>query len=377
MSEVHNHAVGDANVLLSIVVPFYNSALKSERLVSTLSGIKAADIQIVCVDDGSTDLTLQRVREFAARATVNVSVISQNNRGPGGARNTGLRAALGQFVWFVDSDDDIDLAAIDVLREHRAENFDFIDFNFSVGARNAMFLHEGIHEFSPGGRANLVEHFGSLCTKIFSREFVNASHFAYPERCYFEDNALFFTLALCTRRFYKSECEFYKVHLDFESVTRGVLGPRFYDRLYTAVDGATRAFPMSASQSERTAVAHTFRTLFLSNSCRQLFGRMRLKRELGSAFTARNWGSVVSQVGDRLNPAPWLRTVLLAARIIRHYRNYGESFGLDPSDKSILDGETVRFRRLYRQSEFVSRFLPDQRAYFDRIRHLAWAAPSG
>jgi len=373
MSQVQKQAHTENSVLLSFVVPFYNSALKSERLLSTLRGITATDVQVVCVDDGSTDATLERLHEFATQASVPVAVISQSNRGPGGARNSGVSAALGEYVWFVDSDDDVNLEAVELLRRLRAEKFDFIDVNFSIGARNAMFLTGGEHEFSSGERAGLVSHFGSLCTKLFSRRFIDSSHFKYPELCYFEDNALFFTLALNTRRFYKSESEFYEVHLDFESVTRGSLSPRFYDRLHTAVSGAAAAFPLVASEAERVAVSETFRILFLNNTCRQLFGRMRLKRELGVAVAAKDWEAVFRQLGDRINPVPWARTIIEAARVIRYYRSFAGEFGLSERDASILEGESARFQRQFRQSDLVSRMLPEQRKHFDRIRRSAWA----
>jgi len=99
----------DSEVLLSIVVPFYNSAHKSERLLSTLRQLSAQDVEVVLVDDGSNDATLQ---QFKNDASVAVLVLTQNNRGPGGARNTGLRSARGKYVLFVDSDDDIGLGAI-------------------------------------------------------------------------------------------------------------------------------------------------------------------------------------------------------------------------------------------------------------------------
>jgi len=360
------------SVLLSFVVPFYNSTLKSARLLSTLRGVTAGDVQVVCVDDGSCDTTLESLHGFAAEAAIPVVVLSQDNRGPGGARNTGLSAAQGEYVWFVDSDDDINLEAIELLRGIRGEDFDFIDFNFNIGARNAMFLTSGIHEFAKGEKASLVSNFGSLCTKIFSRAFINFSEFTYPEHCYFEDNGLSFTLALNTRRFYKSESEFYEVHLDFESVTRGSLSPRFYDRLYTAASGASAALPLTASEAERAAVAEAFRILFLNNTCRQLFGRMRLKRELGVAVAAREWAAVVRQLSDRINPVPWARTIIQAARVIRHYRSFAGEFGLSERDASILEGESARFQRLFRQSDLVSRVLPGQRKHFDRIRRSAW-----
>ena len=86
---------------LSIVIPTYNRApLIGFALDSVLDQVEA-DAQIIVVDDGSTDETLAALARFGDR----IQLIRQPNKGPGAARNTGVAAAEGDLIAFLDSDD--------------------------------------------------------------------------------------------------------------------------------------------------------------------------------------------------------------------------------------------------------------------------------
>ena len=89
---------------VSVVIPAYNAA---RLIVDTIRSVKAqsmADIEIIVVNDGSTDATLEVVRGFADRDP-RIRIVSQENGGLAAARNAGLREARGSCVAFLDSDD--------------------------------------------------------------------------------------------------------------------------------------------------------------------------------------------------------------------------------------------------------------------------------
>ena len=90
--------------LVSIIMPAYNSAATiSESIVSALSQ-SHRDLERVIVDDGSTDDTADICRRHAVQDN-RVRLISQANRGVSAARNTGIKAAQGEYVAFLDADD--------------------------------------------------------------------------------------------------------------------------------------------------------------------------------------------------------------------------------------------------------------------------------
>src|SRR5262245_16007663 len=112
------------SLLLSIVVPFFNSAGKADRLLSTLAGISEPDVELIFVDDGSSDATPAYLHEWQSRMQIRCTCVRHENKGPGGARNHGLDLASGQFVWYVDADDDINPDVVRLLRRLRAHGYD-------------------------------------------------------------------------------------------------------------------------------------------------------------------------------------------------------------------------------------------------------------
>jgi glycosyl transferase family 2 len=87
--------------LFSTIIPTFNRRDLLRRTLATVLSPAAAEPQIIVVDDGSTDGTLEMLEAMAPR----VRTLRQSNRGPGAARNLGLTAAEGEYVAFLDSDD--------------------------------------------------------------------------------------------------------------------------------------------------------------------------------------------------------------------------------------------------------------------------------
>ena len=96
----------------TIVVPVYNSARSIQRCLDSLLAQSERSIQVVCVNDGSTDDSLNVLRQIA-QADDRVLVIDQENAGVSCARNAGIDAAEGETVFFVDADDYIDAQTVE------------------------------------------------------------------------------------------------------------------------------------------------------------------------------------------------------------------------------------------------------------------------
>ena len=92
-------------MLISVIIPVFN---RPDLLRGALESVFAQtwpDLEVVVVDDGSTEPAEGVVREFAARRTRAIRCVRQNNAGCAAARNTGFRASRGDAVSFLDSDD--------------------------------------------------------------------------------------------------------------------------------------------------------------------------------------------------------------------------------------------------------------------------------
>ena len=89
---------------LSIIMPVHNSEQYLEETLNSALSQSLKDFELICIDDGSTDTSLQILRRFEAKDS-RVRIITQKNLGAGPARNAGLKKASGIYIAFLDSDD--------------------------------------------------------------------------------------------------------------------------------------------------------------------------------------------------------------------------------------------------------------------------------
>ena len=92
---------------VSVIIPVYNVERLLPRCLDSVVAQTLRDIEIICVDDGSPDRSADILQRYASQDD-RIRVISQENRGLGGARNRGFDAATGEYILYVDSDDRID-----------------------------------------------------------------------------------------------------------------------------------------------------------------------------------------------------------------------------------------------------------------------------
>lgn len=105
------------NPTISVIIPVYNAEKYVSRCISSVKAQTFSDWQMILVDDGSKDKSLEICQKYAG-ADNRIHVIHQENVGPGIARNVGLDYAKGKYVVFIDSDDYIEKEYFQLLSEH-------------------------------------------------------------------------------------------------------------------------------------------------------------------------------------------------------------------------------------------------------------------
>ena len=150
--------------MVSILVPVYNSAKYLQQCVQSLTEQTYSDLQIVLIDDGSTDESWAIMRELAS-SDKRIEVYSQPNMGVAATRNHLLDKIRGDFVLFVDSDDWIDNNTIEILLNKQQEgDYDIVGFQMkgTLVADENQYNQEQIIKL-------FLEHIvftGSLCNKF-------------------------------------------------------------------------------------------------------------------------------------------------------------------------------------------------------------------
>lgn len=132
----------------SIIIPVYNCAAYLPQCLDSLLAQSFRDFEIIAVDDGSKDNSREIGRAYAARHSDQLRFLEHTeNKGPGGARNTGIAAATGEYLMFSDSDDYFrpdSLALLDGLI--RQEDADIVEFDHAIVDENGRFISRTHHE---------------------------------------------------------------------------------------------------------------------------------------------------------------------------------------------------------------------------------------
>ena len=218
--------------LVSIIIPAYN---RGELIANTLDALIQQDyenIEIIVVDDASADNTAEITEKILSAGGRNFQVIRRKKNGAmAAARNTGLDASHGEYVWFCDSDDlpDKDFVSI-MLNRALKDDVDAVFCGFrnyyadkNVFADEPIPFQDGIlsseYCLSMWARRKFV--FWSVWSFLFSKTFLVKNGLRFTERCYFGEDTEFImkALACCPRVSFISRQAYTYIHHNQERWT--------------------------------------------------------------------------------------------------------------------------------------------------------------
>lgn len=117
--------------VVSVIIPVYNTEKFLFEAIGSICNQSYHNLQILVIDDGSTDSSPEILRQFAAKDS-RIEIITQPNQGQGAARNRGLEKARGEYVYFMDSDDILEPTCLeDCLRLCSTAGLDYVTFDAS------------------------------------------------------------------------------------------------------------------------------------------------------------------------------------------------------------------------------------------------------
>ena len=112
----------DKKKLISVIIPIYNTEQYLKECLDSVCSQSYKDIEIICINDGSTDNSEEIMRDYAKKDS-RIKILSQHNQGISISRNNGIERAQGEYIFFLDSDDTIEPNAIETLykRAHQTQ----------------------------------------------------------------------------------------------------------------------------------------------------------------------------------------------------------------------------------------------------------------
>lgn len=185
--------------MISVIIPAYNAEPYICTIIDSLLSQTYNCFEIIAVDDGSTDNTFAVLQTYQAKDK-RIKAVSQSNKGPSAARNKGISMAEGDFIVFVDADDDVPDNYLQVLRT-AIENADMAICNRilrSCGNDDVVVKTSGIKyslkEFLQTvlrGDVNPVVMFQTPTNRIFRKRLIDSNMLCFNERYKYGEDTLF------------------------------------------------------------------------------------------------------------------------------------------------------------------------------------------
>lgn len=185
---------------VSIIVPIYNGAIDLSRCVESILRSRHKDIEVLLVNDGSTDSTPELCRMFAQR-DARVVVIDQENSGVSRARNAAIARATGDYLQFVDADDYVDENATRLLVERMEETgADMVISRYCRVTGKQTYVHGYLNTPHPLSQREyilrLMErpasfYYGVMWNKLYRRDLVMDHDIRCDESLGFCEDTLF------------------------------------------------------------------------------------------------------------------------------------------------------------------------------------------
>lgn len=197
---------------ISVIIPVYNVEKYLKECLDSICNQSLTDIEIICVNDGSTDDSLEILNEYALKDD-RIRIITQENQGLGAARNIGFSHATGDYIYFIDSDDYIEIDTLEKLYNNIISNdSDIVLFKFrpvddfkNVLSGNVEFRIDEIfgdinyNNFTftyNDARRHVMNSAFSACLKLYKYEFLKKIDFTFPIDLHFEDVPVHVTVML-------------------------------------------------------------------------------------------------------------------------------------------------------------------------------------
>ena len=239
------NTVNSVNASVSVIVPAYNIAPYIERCIASLLA-QTVPLQIIVVNDGSTDDTFRKVRAIGHRWPHSMILVEQSNRGLSASRNAGLDRAHGEFIGFVDGDDWVEPDMYSTLvRAAREGGGDVVICNGEMVDHHTLattpfhdeerFAELATRQMKPFDARTVPDAFRldtSACKRLYRRSLLQQLDFRFAEGFLFEDILAHYQFLMSSAKIQLLNRKFYKYRIN----RPGRLTDRRDERLLTVFE---------------------------------------------------------------------------------------------------------------------------------------------
>ena len=256
---------------LSYILPVFNVEQWIAQCLDSIYAQRLIDeeFEVICIDDCSPDNSIKIIKQYKAIHD-NIIIISHAyNKKAGGARNTGLYAARGEYIWFVDPDDTLVPSITGkLLRKIIADDIDVLSFNIFLQYRDELKKDTTFHHDIPVCSGmdflhivfgkGLIYHLGYPYRSIYKRSLLIDNHICFPECMSYGEDTTFMAEAICAANRVSCVNDYiYTYRQNPSSVStqlfKEMRGDLIYESCIQAGDMVVRLYQMMLSKSELVA----------------------------------------------------------------------------------------------------------------------------
>lgn len=185
---------------ISVIIPVFNSSLYLDHCLSTVVNQTLKDIEIILIDDGSTDDSLNVIKNYAKKYN-NIKYTSKENEGQAIARNIGIQMSSGEFITFIDSDDYIELNMLEKLYNiAKSDNSDIVLCDYVEEYSNKNIEKKSLYIEADNINKSYILCVAGPCSKIINSNIFKKNDIKFLEGNIYEDLAVIPALALYSNK---------------------------------------------------------------------------------------------------------------------------------------------------------------------------------
>lgn len=297
-------------IRLSIIVPFYGVEKYIEECICSLydQDIPMEEYEVICVDDCSPDGSRAIVERMQKEYPTLRLLTHRENKRLGGARNTGLRNAKGQYVWFVDSDDTAYPNVLkNMLNQAESSRVDILQFDYSRGGR--IWKNEKFDDEIRRGEDYLFANkssrwYDKLCgawRQLFNIEFLQKNELLFIENAMYEDTDYIMRAFIASDRVMYSPIVAYDYRINTESVTIAPMSPERLAWRVNLVERCHRCLHIVQTEEAKEAINQMV-TNFLTSLRNEIKALSRPQRNV----YIQNIDKTISECRELVNWRTWL-----------------------------------------------------------------------
>ncbi len=245
---------------ISVVIPVYNSGSFLRRCLDSVVGQTLKDIEIICVDDGSVDDSLEILREYARMDSRILLVELGENRGLAFARNKGMDLASGTYLYYLDSDDWIDPDYLMEMRNHALRTgqdivvnsnwyMEYADPSKTKPVKKPDFVREEPSFYPPVSLQGSI--FQVVWCRLFKTGFLRENKVRFPLLKCAEDNYFTYLSEVLQERSYIFSGPYYHYYQRKNSLSKSPDADWYHIQNYYELAKALRARSIPPSKSLR------------------------------------------------------------------------------------------------------------------------------